>query len=157
MIRLVKQRFAFSHDPIGPGTDQTRTSCLDRFGPLSGLAHDKHRFSERWRLLLDTPRIGQDKEATLHQPHKGEVVHRLDQLDPVPIAERLEDWRPNIGIEMDRLHDLDILALAKFGQGATNLPKSFAKTLPSMTSDQDQAPVVAKPIEPAAQVILNCR
>ena len=78
------------------------------FRPLGQLAQHQQRLAQGRRLLLDTAGIGEDQIAAAHQVDEGEVVQRLGEMDAAGLAEQLDHRPANVGIEVDRIDNLEI-------------------------------------------------
>src|SRR5262245_42719277 len=118
---VVKKTLDLGHDAIGVRTDQSDGPGVDGLRAFGDLEHDQDRLSERRSLFLNAAGIGDQHARPTHQIYEWLVIERLDQEDPIHARKLAVDDIANVGIGMDRVHDLNVVALCQPLDGAADV------------------------------------
>jgi hypothetical protein len=86
--RIIQQAAGLGHDVGAVGANQLGRARLHSLGALSGSAQHQHRFSQRWCLLLQAPRIAQHQGGAAHRRHQLVVIEGFHQEGPRMVAEQ---------------------------------------------------------------------
>ena len=95
----------------------TAVPAVHALGPLGHLAQHQHRLAQRRRLLLHPAAVGQHQVGARHQVHELHVVHRRDQVHPGQVAQQRLDRPLDLGVRVDRQHELELGKPARPARG----------------------------------------
>jgi len=108
-------------------------------GRSVGVAHDQHRFAQRGRFFLHAAGVGDDEGGARHQIDEGQVVLRLDEMDVVRVAQDAAHRLLHRGVEVHRIHHLDVGSLAQRFERGTDALEAVAEVFAAVASHQDEA------------------
>src|SRR5579864_813722 len=121
-------------------TDGSYGTRCDGFGSLGHAAEEDHRLSQRRCLLLNAARVGQDRDARLHETHEVGVADRLEQVYARMISENPLYRFTHLWIWVHWEDSAQVLvALHEIRDRSTDLVHRDSEILPAVRSHQKES------------------
>ena len=142
---VLEKAAGFADDPRFGRADKPCAARLDGLGALGDLAQNENRATEARSLLLDSARVSEDQRRRAHELDQRHVVERRQKRDPLVIGEALAHRVLDVRVQVNRIDDLDVVALAhesleRTADGNDPVPEALA----AMGRDEHDAAVARK-------------
>lgn len=138
--RVIQQTRKLAVNRLFRRTDELERARRNALRALGRVAHDQNRLAQTRRFLLNTAGIGQNQRAVRHNIVEIQHIQRLDNVQTFQPGQFFRRFLPNNWIQVNRVERLDIGVLCQYAANrAEHMVHSFAKVLPPMRGDENQA------------------